>query len=685
MIEQPHTTESVELSLSQLMVSGNAGGDLKSSSSSLALSNRGDQQQQQQGDKEDEIQVWISYENKDSQERQTTIVRMMAGETIADVKLRVQAKKGWFASHQRLTFGDMELEDTKTIELVARAAGIYGSCFEESNHIHLSVHLADILNVHIKTLQGHATLSARPENTVREIKEAVNLMNGYLPDHQHVFHNGQILEDSKSLADQVSPSSSPIVHVLVKRTTKVKIQRPNTGNEFELSISAVETVESLKRRIEAAEGITALDHRVVHNGQYLPETASLADYGVDEESVLVLEPVSKYPIQSTEERAAAIENIDESLQKCLNMMKQAQAGFDMHMAPCLASAGTGGAYFLMDPQGAKVAVFKPEDEEPNAENNPRGRSAPRSISSGSMSMSSSRSSTSSSSSSATTTSSNEGLRKGTLPGEGALREFAAYLLDHDNVATVPPTAMVCLKQTSNKKYASVDWHGNQGKRGSLQMFVPYEADCEEMGVSQFKKHEVHKIALLDIRLANTDRNASNMLARRLPVPAEGSPGPGQEWTLVPIDHGYCLPGSLSDIAFDWIYWPQASEPFDEEMLTYIGSLDVDKDLEKLASHGIKLRPECELVFRICNILLHLGVQKGLTAYDLGNIMCRQTMQQSILEKISNQALKKLSKGRFLQGTGKLQLHEVDSSMEELYIEEMTRGIREYLQEVFEDS
>ena len=51
----------------------------------------------------------------------------------------------------------------------------------------------------------------------------------------------------------------------MKRTTKVKIL-PNSGNEFELSISAAETVESLKRRIELAEGIRAIEHRVVHNG-----------------------------------------------------------------------------------------------------------------------------------------------------------------------------------------------------------------------------------------------------------------------------------------------------------------------------------------------------------------------------------------------------------------------------------
>ena len=672
--------EELEVEHTELMTSSGSSGDLSnlSSSTTLAVS----QHASPAGN--DEIQVWISYESKDSEDEttQTTILRMMPNvsekhnlrtkpdvltsplsppfsfffwwvfsqETIADVKLRVQARKGWFASQQKLTFGDLELEDAKTIELVARAAGIYdsGSCIEESNHVHLSVHLSDILNVRIKTLQGEATLAAQPESTVRELKEAVSLMNGYLPDHQHVFLNGRMLEDSRPLGQEVSVCHrSPIVHVLVRRTTKVKIL-PNSGNEFELSISAVETVGSLKSRIEAAEGIPAFTHRVVHNGEYLPETASLADYGVDEDSVLVLEPITQYPGQISKD----MDKVSESLQNCLTMMKQAQAGFDMHMAPCLASAGTGGAYYLLGPNGNKVAVFKPEDEEPNAENNPRGRASPR----GGAEFP------------------REGLRKGTLPGEGASREFAAYILDHKGMANVPPTAMVCLKQTSNKKYASVDWNGTQGKRGSIQMFVPYECDCEEMGVSQFRKQEVHKIALLDIRLANTDRNGSNVLIKR---------NPGEsEWSLVPIDHGYCLPGSLSDICFDWIYWPQASQAFDEDMLEYIDALDVDRDLEHLANHKITLRPECELVFRVCNILLKIGIKKGLTLYDLGCIMCRQTMQQSILEKMSNHALKKLTKGR-IQGTGKLQLHELGESSGKLYLQEVSRQIQQYIDEVFE--
>ncbi len=58
--------------------------------------------------------------------------------------------------------------------------------------------------------------------------------------------------------------------------------------------------------------------------------------------------------------------------------------------------------------------------------------------------------------------------------------------------------------------------------------------------------QVHKICILDIRLANTDRNGSNILARRA----------GDSWQLVPIDHGYCLPAKFDDISFEWMYWPQ---------------------------------------------------------------------------------------------------------------------------------
>lgn len=45
----------------------------------------------------------------------------------------------------------------------------------------------------------------------------------------------------------------------------------------------------------------------------------------------------------------------------------------------------------------------------------------------------------------------------------------------------------------------------------VQAYVKAEGDCEEWGVSQFPTHEVHKIAILDMRLGNCDRNGGNQM------------------------------------------------------------------------------------------------------------------------------------------------------------------------------
>lgn len=48
--------------------------------------------------------------------------------------------------------------------------------------------------------------------------------------------------------------------------------------------------------------------------------------------------------------------------------------------------------------------------------------------------------------------------------------------------------------------------------------------------------EVHKIAVLDMRLANADRHGGNILIRK---------DDNGQIELIPIDHGYCLPESVS--------------------------------------------------------------------------------------------------------------------------------------------
>jgi hypothetical protein len=278
----------------------------------------------------------------------------------------------------------------------------------------------------------------------------------------------------------------------------------------------------------------------------------------------------------------------------------ARRGLAMGNRPQLARGGTGGAYFLRDGDGETCAVFKPADEEPNARNNPRGRNV---------------------------SVAGEGLRKGTRVGEGASREVAAYLLDHDGFAAVPATSLANLCDGASSGGDGL------GKLGSLQAFVRADAEAEELGPGLFPVREVHKITQLDIRLANTDRNAGNILVQK-----RGGGEGGTGMFLVPIDHGYALPHTLEDVCFEWEFWPQAKIPYDEETKAYIAGLDVERDAALLRSEGIELSPASERVLRVCTVLLQKAAQRGCCPADIAGMMSRPMPNRaSDLEKLASRA------------------------------------------------
>ena len=49
------------------------------------------------------------------------------------------------------------------------------------------------------------------------------------------------------------------------------------------------------------------------------------------------------------------------------------------------------------------------------------------------------------------------------------------------------------------------------KIGSLQSFIKSEGPIENYSSDLFDKNEIHKIAILDLRILNLDRNCTNIL------------------------------------------------------------------------------------------------------------------------------------------------------------------------------
>lgn len=95
---------------------------------------------------------------------------------------------------------------------------------------------------------------------------------------------------------------------------------------------------------------------------------------------------------------------------------------------------------------------------------------------------------------------------------------------------------------------------------------------------------------------------------------------------------------FEDCTFDWLYWPQARLPFSAETINYINSLDAEEDIALLNFYGWNLPLESARTLRISTMLLKKGVEKGLTPFAIGNIMCRENLnKQSVIEEIVEEA------------------------------------------------
>ena len=103
-------------------------------------------------------------------------------------------------------------------------------------------------------------------------------------------------------------------------------------------------------------------------------------------------------------------------------------------------------------------------------------------------------------------------------------------------------------------------------------------------------------------------------------------------------------GSLQfeDCTFEWLYWPQAKVPFSEDTLNYINSLDAEQDIALLQLNGWDVPEAVARTLRISTMLLKKGVERNLTPYQIGSMMCRETVSKdSAIEEIVREAHKNL--------------------------------------------
>jgi len=310
--------------------------------------------------------------------------------------------------------------------------------------------------------------------------------------------------------------------------------------------------------------------------------------------------ISSSPSFTTTSSIDLISNTNPQASTFLEILSKCREGLKYH-EPELCEEGVNGTYFIKDKNGRKIAVFKPQDEEASSENNPKAQLFAANEKSNLP---------------------NKGIR----PGEAAVREVAAYLLDRENIFGVPKTQLVKISHQFSSSGKLIQ------KIGSLQEYIENDGCSEDFGYRSFPINEVHKIGILDIQILNVDRHSGNVLVKK---------NRNSTFSLTPIDQGFSLPDNLECYWFEWMNWNQSKIPFDDEMKSYIFRIDIEKDIQMLQKE-LQIRPECLKIMKITTTLLKKACELNLTLYDIGLILCRKhsssnTSIPSSLESIYEKA------------------------------------------------
>ncbi|XP_034044503.1 phosphatidylinositol 4-kinase type 2-beta [Thalassophryne amazonica] len=287
-----------------------------------------------------------------------------------------------------------------------------------------------------------------------------------------------------------------------------------------------------------------------------------------------------------------------------DIIQKAEQAIENGVFPERISQGSSGSYFIKDPKGKIIGVFKPKSEEPYGHLNPKWTKyfhklcCPCCFGRGCL-----------------------------VPNQGYLSEAAASLVDTKLCLGVVPKTKVVYLASETFHYSAIDRAKSRGKKyalekvprvgrrfhrvglppkvGSFQLFVEgyreadywlrrYEAEPLPENIRKQLQSQFERLVVLDYVIRNTDRGNDNWLIK-YEKPGEGEEQKDAEWTennsdfsikIAAIDNGLAFPFKHPDewraYPFHWAWLPQAKVPFSQEtrdlVLPRISDMNFVQDL-----------------------------------------------------------------------------------------------------------
>ncbi|KAL7601239.1 hypothetical protein Lser_V15G23002 [Lactuca serriola] len=202
-------------------------------------------------------------------------------DTIGKVKAKIHDIEGIPPHHQLLIIAGKNLEGPRTLEEYDMPLAFT---------LHLSLKFEDDMRIFVKTLTGKTiTLVVGSSETICNVKEKIQAVEGFPWHQQRLFIAGKKLENDKTLRDHNIEKESTLDLILGRGwggdVFQIFVETWN-WKMIGLMVESLETICNLKARIWVLERMPMREQALFFDGRRLEDDKTFSDYNIQNESAV---------------------------------------------------------------------------------------------------------------------------------------------------------------------------------------------------------------------------------------------------------------------------------------------------------------------------------------------------------------------------------------------------------------